>query len=279
VLDPSPGPTYERRVDAVPTPDVERLRLQSQVWEAAGRALLGELPRGLRALDVGCGALGWLRILAEWVLPGGEVVGTESDPRLLATAQALLAPAPGGEPAGNGLEHVRLVNDDPFAREQPLAAFDLVHARFQICTFGRGPDLVQRYRRLLRPGGVLVLEDPDAETWSFAPRAPALDRVVAAVLRAFGELGGDFGAGERNAPLLAAAGLPPTVCRHVLRVPAHHPFLRLPLQFATALRPRLLGFLDEGELAALLREAERELAAGVTGTSFTLVQSWGRTPG
>jgi len=99
------------------------------------------------------------------------------------------------------------------------------------------------------------------------------------VLRAFGELGGDFGAGEGNAGRLAAAGLAPSVCRHVLHIPPHHPFLRLPLQFAAALRPRILGFLDERELTTLLAEADLELAAGVAGTSFTLVQTWGRVPG
>jgi hypothetical protein len=87
------------------------------------------------------------------------------------------------------------------------------------------------------------------------------------------------GPGERGAALLADAGLEPSVCRHLLHVPAHHPFLRLPLQFAAALRPRLLGFLDETALDALLADAQGELAAGVAGTSFTLVQTWGRVPG
>jgi SAM-dependent methyltransferase len=275
VLEPRSSSAPARRVAPPPPPpasDLERLRLQSRVWEAAGRALLRELPRARRALDVGCGALGWLRLLAEWVLPGGEVIGTEADPRLLAAARALLQ----GE--GAAFAPVRVESDDPFARNQACGTCDLVHARFQVCAFGRGPALVQAYRRLARPGGVVVLEDPVGASWAFEPRAPALERLVAAVLRAFEELGGDFHAGDRNARLLADAGIAPTVCRHVLRVPAHHPFLRLPLQFAAALRPRLLGFLREAELAALVGAAERELAAGVGGTSFTLVQTWGRVP-
>ena len=49
--------------------ELERLQLQAGVWEPAGSALLGELGdgSGLRVLDVGCGALGWLRVLAAWV--------------------------------------------------------------------------------------------------------------------------------------------------------------------------------------------------------------------
>ena len=65
--------------------ELERLRLQSRVWEPAGRELLGDIGdgRGLRALDVGCGALGWLRLLSKWVGPGGSVVGTDVAPQLL----------------------------------------------------------------------------------------------------------------------------------------------------------------------------------------------------
>ena len=42
--------------------ELERLQLQSRVWEPSGRRLLQEIGdgRGGRALDVGCGVLGWL---------------------------------------------------------------------------------------------------------------------------------------------------------------------------------------------------------------------------
>ena len=61
--------------------ELERLRLQSLVWEPTGRQLLAKLDDGSaeRALDVGCGALGWLRILSEWVGSSGQVVGLDID--------------------------------------------------------------------------------------------------------------------------------------------------------------------------------------------------------
>ena len=69
--------------------ELERLQLQSRVWEPAGRALLAQLPNGSgrRALDIGCGGMGWLRILSEWVGPGGSVVGTDVDDKMLAGAK------------------------------------------------------------------------------------------------------------------------------------------------------------------------------------------------
>ena len=52
--------------------ELERLQLQSRVWEPAGRQLLSRVDGGSggRVLDIGCGALGWLRILSELAEPG-----------------------------------------------------------------------------------------------------------------------------------------------------------------------------------------------------------------
>src|SRR5829696_5368609 len=85
--------------------ELERLRLQSLVWEPTGRQLLSKLDGGSggRALDVGCGALGWLRILDEWVGRSGQVVGTDIDERLLNAARSFLE--------AEGISNVELVVD------------------------------------------------------------------------------------------------------------------------------------------------------------------------
>jgi ubiquinone/menaquinone biosynthesis C-methylase UbiE len=72
--------------------ELERLQLQSRVWEPTGRQLLSKIGdgSGRRALDVGCGALGWLRILSEWVGESGHVVGTDIDESLLEAARSFL---------------------------------------------------------------------------------------------------------------------------------------------------------------------------------------------
>jgi ubiquinone/menaquinone biosynthesis C-methylase UbiE len=69
--------------------ELNRLQLQSRVWEPAGRQLLSRVGdgSGRHALDVGCGALGWLRILSDWVRPSGRVVGTDVDQSLLGAAR------------------------------------------------------------------------------------------------------------------------------------------------------------------------------------------------
>jgi hypothetical protein len=63
----------------------------------------------------------------------------------------------------------------------------------------------------------------------------------------------------------------------VIALTPGHPYLRLPLQFSAARESRLLETLSEDELATLRREAETELAEpGRWGTTFTLIQCWGR---
>ena len=106
--------------------ELERLQLQSRVWERSGRRLLDRIGdgRGTCALEVGCGVLGWLRVLSEWVGPDGEVTGTDIDEAMLASAERFAA--------DGGFSNVRLVQDDLFASKLEPHSFDLVHARYEI---------------------------------------------------------------------------------------------------------------------------------------------------
>ena len=146
--------------------ELERLRLQSRVWEPSGRRLLPEIGdgRGASALDVGCGVLGWLRILSEWVGPDGDVTGADIDEAMLADAKRFATE--------EGLENVRLVKDDLFASALEPDSFDLVHARFEICPLGRAHEQMETYLRLARPGGTIVLEDPTREPGTSIPPPP-----------------------------------------------------------------------------------------------------------
>jgi SAM-dependent methyltransferase len=252
--------------------ELDRLQLQSRVWEPSGRRLLEEIGdgRGARAVDVGCGVLGWLRLLSEWVGPEGEVVGTDIDEGMLVAAGRFVA--------DEGLRNVVLANDDLFATRLEPASFDLVHARFELTPLGRCREQVQTYLRLLRPGGTVVLEDPDWGSWHFNPPAPAGEQLITLVREAFARWG-DADAGRKQWELLRGLGVAGHVRAEVLALPPGHPYLRLPLQFATALEARLQTFVDAGELARLRQEAESELQdPDRWGTTFTLLQSWGSKP-
>ena len=253
--------------------ELERLRLQSRVWEPAGERLLARLGngQGLRTLDVGCGAMGWLRILSRWVGADGVVTGADVDEKLLAAADALCAE----ESLGN----VSLVKDDFFATSLPSASFDLVHLRFQIAPLGRAMEQAQVVRKLVKSGGWVVLEDPETGTWRENPLAPSAAYLRELILEAFARSGGDFNAGRRLPEYLRAVGIEPMFNAECVALEPGHPYLRLPIQFANSLRPRLLALVPEDELDRLLGAAAAELDdPSRWGTTFTLVQIWGQVP-
>lgn len=253
--------------------ELERLQLQSRVWEPAGRRLLEQIGtgRGARALDVGCGAMGWLRLLSEWVGPHGAVTGTDIDQEMLSAADAFVA--------SEGLGNVALVEDDLFASDLEPASFDLVHARFQLGPLARGDEQMATYLRLVRPGGTVVLEDVDPASWHFLPPAPALEERLLPLLKQAVTLAGDPQPGVTQLRLFRGADIEPTVRAEVQALPPGHPYLRLPLQFATALDGLLRTLVDGDELHQVLDEAETELAdPGRWGLTFTLVQCWGQRP-
>src|SRR5215470_7686973 len=107
--------------------EIDRLRLQSRVWEPAGERLLTSLGvgSGQRVLEVGCGVMGWLGCLSRWVGEYGVVIGTDIANNLLDAARLFCAQS--------HLANVTLLQYDFFATQFEEASFDLVHLRFQLC--------------------------------------------------------------------------------------------------------------------------------------------------
>jgi SAM-dependent methyltransferase len=230
--------------------------------------LVQNIPRvgAAKALDVGCGAMGWLRVLSEWAGERGAVVGTDIDERMLSAANSFVE--------SESLVNVTLVKDDLFESRLEPGSFDLVHARFQIAPLGRASQQIAAYRSLVRPDGWLVLEDPDMGSWHVSPRAPSVDRLIDLIREGFQAAGGNFDSGRDLPMLMKDAGLRPRVSATVIALDSGHPYLRLPLQFATALRPRLEKLLGSSDLDELVRQAEAELSReGTWGTTFTLIQA------
>ena len=144
---------------------------------------------------------------------------------------------------------------------------------------GRGHEQLETYLRLVRPGGTVVLEDPDFDSLRYNPPAPALGKVVALLREGFRRNGGDLDAGRGHLDLFRGFGIEASIRAEIEALPPGHPYLRLPLQMFVGLRPRLEAFLEAAELDRLEKEAETELQEpGRWGTSFILLQAWGRRP-
>jgi SAM-dependent methyltransferase len=246
-----PGIKAKEYLLASGTPEMQRLRLQAEVWESSATEFLGTLnvTAGSRVLDLGCGAMGILGPLSKLVGDDGTVVGLDSDPTQLAAAQSFVKET--------RLTNVSIVEGDAFNTGLPAEQFDLVHIRFLFAPIGRDADLLAEMLRLVRPGGIIAIQEPDASCWNVAPPNGSWSTLKAAILAAFRAGGGDFDAGCRTFGMLRTAGLQEISQRNaVLAATGHHPYKRLPLQFAASLRPRILdgGLLSEAQLDSCLSE-------------------------
>jgi ubiquinone/menaquinone biosynthesis C-methylase UbiE len=256
--------------------ELERLQLQSRVWEPEAEMMLDHLGgiAGWQCLDLGCGAMGILGPLSRRVGLAGRVIGVDLDARQLAAARAYMQDA--------GLHNVEIVEQDAYHTTFPREFFDLVHVRFVFAPVGRDEDLVREMVALTKPGGIVAIQEPDATCWNCFPQHEAWDRLKEAILAAFKQGGGDFNAGQRTYGMLRQAGLEEVHIRGaVVALQNGHPYMRLPIQFATSLRQRMLDarLLTEVQLDEALAACEEIARNPETFVmSFLVTQVWGRKP-
>lgn len=256
--------------------ELERLRLQARVWEPETEAWLDQFGpmTGWRCLDLGCGAMGILGPLSRRVGSSGKVIGVDADPVQLRGARAFVA--------DNQLANVEILEADAYASPFSEDSFDLTHVRFLFAPVGRNAQLMDELWRLTKPGGIIAIQEPDAAAWGCYPPSDAWDRLKAAILEAFRRGGGDFNAGRRTYAMLQERGAEDVrISAAVVALAPGHPYLRLPVQFATSLKSRILdgGLMDKSELDDTIAECERVASNPKTiGTTFVVMQSRGRKP-
>ena len=150
---------------------------------------------GERILDLGCGAGGLCRALAALVAPDGRVVGVDRAPAAVDLATRLSAvedPTILTFACADG-------HDLPFADQ----SFDAVVC-ISVLEFCEDPrQVLAQVRRVLRPGGRLLVANSDEDTRVYNGGDRELGRRIA---RAIADRGHDPWLGRRLAPLLTAAG-------------------------------------------------------------------------
>ncbi|MBU8540069.1 class I SAM-dependent methyltransferase [Falsiroseomonas tokyonensis] len=133
---------------------------------------LAEIRPGMRVLDAGCGFGGTIATLEERV-ERLDLVGLNIDPRQLQRAARLAAPRPDSRIGFVAADACTL----PFAD----ASFDRVLAVECIFHFPSRRAFLAEVRRVLRPGGVLVLSDfvpsPFFAPFGRLPKLKALQRI------------------------------------------------------------------------------------------------------
>jgi SAM-dependent methyltransferase len=196
-----PAFSYDLRaldVDA----ELGRLEAQARVVRALEGAWLRAqgISPGAAVLDLGCGPGLVTELLAELV-PHGTVVGVDANPALLARAERRLA--------ATGHAGVRFV--EAWAHALPLAdaSVDFAYSRFLFQHLGDPAAVLQELRRVLRPGGRVVLVDTDDGGLVLHPEPPGLPALLAASQAAQARVGGDRTVGRKLRGMLVRAGFSP----------------------------------------------------------------------
>jgi SAM-dependent methyltransferase len=259
--------------------DTERQRLvrQAKIFAAEASWLLDQagIKPGWRVVDVGCGPVGIMDQLCDRVGPVGETVGVDNEARMIAMARSVAAEL--------HLTNLALVEAEATDTGLEQASFDFAHARLLLVNVPAPERVVAELAALVRPGGVVALQELDWGSWVCQPPHPAWDRLRDALRDFRARRGLDVYMGRRLPGLLRGAGLAEvrfqTVCpAYIDGVGDNHKLL---VTFARLHGAELVadGLVSADELASLIAELEAHLADPATITIYCLFcQAWARKP-
>ena len=256
--------------------ETERLRGQADALAPMAAALLDrvELTEGGAGVDVGCGPAGILELLSERVGPRGRVVGVDNDPAHVAAARAYAAE--------RALGNVEIVEAAADRTGLPASSFDLVHTRALLVNIPEPAAVVVEMVRLARPGGYVLVQEPDTSLRICHPPDPSWDRLVELYEAAFQRDGADLRVGRRLPGFLRDAGLVELGAEvHGGVFPAGHPRRPHLPDLARTLRATIVarGDIDEAGYDELDRAVRTHLAdPGVFVLTHLFFIAWGQKP-
>lgn len=252
--------------------EIERLHVQGAAMAPDSEIMLDRIGvgAGWRCLDIGCGPRGITDLLSRRVGATGRVVGLDADPVFVATARAE-APA-----------NVEFAEGDAYGSHLPAASFDLVHMRFVASTAGDPEKLLAEAKRLVKPGGIVALQEPDMAALNCYPPHPAWERLKTALQRAFASVGADICLAQRLFAVARRAGLDDVQYRtFVVGVRSTDPMV----DYLPSTVESLRGTIVDNDLMTA-PDLDEDLAAcrahlcdpDTVFTMYIVAQVWGRTP-
>lgn len=190
--------------------ELDRLSRQHRLVGGFTRRLFEQAGLGQcrRVLDVGSGAGDVAFLAAELISPDAAVIGVDREGAAVATAQRRAAEL------GHG--NVRFLQGDPAAMglvapfEEP---FDAIVGRYVLVFQSDPAAWLQALAQRLRPGGVLVLHEPDFHDLRSIPPVPSYDRCCHWVSEAFVRGGTPVTMSHTMLKAFRGAGLPGPVMR------------------------------------------------------------------
>jgi len=158
---------------------------------------LPHLRPGMRILDCGCGP-GAIACDLAYIVAPGEVVGIDPEQSQIELARTAAV--------ARNLDNARFEVGNIYSLQFPDASFDAVLAH-TVLEHVRDPlAALKEMRRVLKPGGVAAVRDPDYATWLWSPPTPLVEQAFQLFLRVHEQHGGSPFYARHQRRLLREAG-------------------------------------------------------------------------
>jgi SAM-dependent methyltransferase len=176
-----------------------RLEVLHEIWGPATRetSIAAGLVPGMKVADFGCGVGTVSAMFAEIVGPKGRVTALDLSAGQLGQARERAAKA--------GLSNLEFIEADATATGLPSGAFDFVYCRYLLLHLPNPSAGLAEMKRVLRPGGILFVEDADLSSGYTVPPSP-IERFGDLYPRLGEARGLDYRLGRRLLHLVQDAG-------------------------------------------------------------------------
>ena len=180
-----------------------RLKIVNEVHGPDSEAFLRRVSRGdeLRIADIGCGVGTMSRFIS-------LAIGAANGSKQIVCVDRSAVQIEQARKWFDGIpeERARFVVASAYETGLESNSFDMVYSRFLLMHVARPTDVLAEMRRILKPGGILAIEDGDFASPFCYPPSAAYDRCFALYRLAGEREGADFRIGPKLPNLIAGAG-------------------------------------------------------------------------
>lgn len=233
--------------------EIERLEIQSAFFEPLTRQTLSRagVRKGMRCLDVGCGAGSVTLILADLVGEKGEVIGTDVEEKYLQYCRKYVSKT-----------NVKFMHDDISNSGLAKESFDIIYSRFMFVHLKDTRKAIRSMKQLVKKGGAIIIEELDhaSDSWLCYPENQSVNTLRDIYVDLVKKSGGDPFAGRKIYNMMVEESLDASVeCNSPCLLMGHEPYNTLGWRIAESLKPQIqsYGLLTDQEYDRMYNDLKR----------------------